>query len=80
MQRLTKRGLAVSQFGSIMGFARAMGWSYRKANSIINDKQEPTATEIVQMSKAFGVELPEHFNDLFLPKRPQSGTVEKEGA
>lgn len=72
MQRMTKKGLAVSVYGSISNFAKAMGWSYRKANSIINDKQEPTATEVDQMAEAFGIEMPRAFKDLFVPRNPQN--------
>lgn len=72
MQQLTKRGLVVSKYGSISKFAKEMGWSYRRANYIINDKQQANATEIDQMARAFGIELPDAFRQLFLHRNPQN--------
>lgn len=72
MQGITKRGLVVSKYGNISNFAKAIGWSYRKANDIVNDRQQANATEIDQMAAALGIELPAAFAEIFLHRSPQS--------
>lgn len=59
------RGKIVSVYGSISKFAEAMKWSYSKANRIANKTQEPTAKQIDQMSRAFGVETSSEFRNIF---------------
>lgn len=72
MQGITKRGLVVSKYGTIKKFAEAIGWTYRKANDIVNDRQQANATEIDQMAAALGIELPEAFAEIFLHRTPQN--------
>lgn len=67
------KGLVVSKYGSISKFAKAMGWSYRRTNYIINERQEPTVSEAVRMAEAFGVKLPEAFRCIFLRQPSTNG-------
>ena len=60
------RGRIIAMFGTIGKFATAIGWSRRKASSIVNKRQEATASDIVQMANVLQVELPEDFRILFL--------------
>lgn len=66
MNKLTLRGMVLSMFGSIGKFAKALGWSRRKASYIVSGKQEPTAADIEAMCSVLEVEVPEEFRILFL--------------
>jgi plasmid maintenance system antidote protein VapI len=60
------RGRIVAMFGTIGKFAEAIGWSRRKVSSIVNKKQEATASDIEKMADLLQIELPEDFRVLFL--------------
>ena len=60
------RGRVIAMFGTIGAFAKAIGWSRRKASSIVNKKQEPTASDIEKMADMLHVDLPEDFRAIFL--------------
>lgn len=65
MPDISMKGMIVSKCGSVAKFADIMGWKYSKASRIANGRQEPTATDIKQMTKLFGIQLPDLFCVLF---------------
>lgn len=66
MEALTLKGRVISMYNTIGAFAKAIGWSRRKASEIVNKKQEPTASDIEAMASILKVELPAEFKTLFL--------------
>ena len=62
MELVTLKGIAVSKYGSCLGFARAMGWNRSKADRILNGKQDPTLKDIKAMAEI--MEMP---NDAIVP-------------
>lgn len=75
MLEINYRGLVVSKFGSVSAFARAIGWSRRKARAIVLKEQEMTISEAERFADTLGVDRAEDFTDLFLPGRyPRDGT------
>lgn len=66
MNRNNLRGRIIAMFGTILGFAKAVGWSSRKAYDIVNGKQEPTMSDLEVMCKTLEVEIPADFRFLFL--------------
>lgn len=73
MTELTLRELLVRKFGSIAKFAEAVHWSYRKAYSIVNMKQEPTASEMETIAVAAEMRSSEEFVRFFYPDSPHCG-------
>lgn len=65
MNKITLRGLVISNFGSIKKFAEAMGWSYRKAAYIIGGRQEATASDIEKMADTLEIDVPDIFRQVF---------------
>lgn len=59
------RGMVYAKYGTMQNFAKRLGWSNRKANYIVNGKQEASATDIEQMAHALGLEIPEPLCDIF---------------
>ena len=62
------RGMVFGKYGSISRFAERIGWSTRKANYIVNGKQEPTASDIIQMADALEVRIPANVRDVFFDR------------
>lgn len=63
---MTLRGLAVSKFGSIKGFADAIGWCYSKANRVVNGRQEPDAVDIREMARVLEINDSKMIASIFL--------------
>ena len=59
------RGVVAERFGSCAKFAKALGWSGRKARDIVSGRQTPNAREIKQMADALKVKEPEEFMRVF---------------
>ena len=66
MEEMTLRGRIISMYRTLGAFAKEMGWSRRKVSSIVNGKQEATASDIEKMAVALNVQLPAEFRILFL--------------
>lgn len=73
MNGMTARGLAISKYGSMGKFAKHIGWSARRTRDILSGRQEPTANDIADMAKAFGITDPDEFVNFFYPSLPQRG-------
>ena len=65
LANITLKGLAISTYGTIQGFADAMGWSYRKASYILSGRQEPTASDIELMAEKMEIDVPDIFRQIF---------------
>ena len=62
---ITLKGLVISKYGSAGEFAKAMGWSGRKARDIVSGRQNPTGDDLVKMAPALDIQSPELFVDIF---------------
>jgi len=62
------RGMVFGKCGTIRNFAARLGWSTRKANCIVNGKQEPTASDIIQMADVLEVAIPDSVRDVFFDR------------
>lgn len=67
MLEVTVKGLAISKYGSITKFAKALCWSERKTRYIVNERQKATAQEMEQMAVALGIKTATDFMIIFLP-------------
>jgi len=63
---ITLRGLVVSKFGTVDKFAKEMGWCKSKTYRIVNNHQEPNATEIRDMVQKLGIIDPSFVISIFL--------------
>ena len=61
------RGIVLSKYSSISGFARALNWDRKKASRIVNMKQKPNAQEMEQMAECLDVHDVYSFVHIFLP-------------
>lgn len=59
-------------YHSVQNFARAIGWSNRKAYDIVNGNQEPTAKDIEDMCAVLKIDIPDEMRNIFFPKSPQN--------
>lgn len=59
-------------YHSVQNFARAIGWSNRKAYDIVNGNQEPTAKDIEDMCAVLKIDIPDEMRNIFFPMRPQN--------
>lgn len=59
------RGAIITVFGSVRKFAKAAGWSERKAYAIVGGSQEPTASDIELMCRLLHIEIPSEMKALF---------------
>ena len=65
MEENTLRGRIISMYHTILNFAKAIGWSSRKAYDIVNGRQEPTGKDIEQMCDVLNVQIPAEMKALF---------------
>lgn len=70
---LTLRELLLRKFGSITKFADAIKWSNRKAYAIVNNKQEPTASDMEAIANIVEMQNPDEFVHFFYSDSPQCG-------
>lgn len=61
----TIRGLAVDYYGSLANLAQKLGWSYSKVSRIANGQQEPSASEMRDLSKALHLEKADDIVSVF---------------
>jgi len=61
------RGRIIAKFRTIMNFAKAVGWSNRKAYDIINGRQEMTLNDMEVICSALEIEIPSDIRELFFP-------------
>lgn len=59
------RGVVAEKYGSCASFARAIGWSERKARDIVSGRQVPDARDINEMSNTLGIHEPDEFMRVF---------------
>ena len=59
------RGTVYEKFGSCSKFAKAIGWSGRKTCDIVNGRQVPNATEIMQMAETLCIDNQDEFMRVF---------------
>jgi transcriptional regulator with XRE-family HTH domain len=59
------RGAIFSRFKTIGDFAAAIGWSHSKASRIINGIQEPSPSEIEEISKLLELSKESFFKIFF---------------
>ncbi len=71
---------AIEKFGTIAGFANAMGWSQRKASYITSGRQELTAEETEKCAEILGVDEAPEFLRIFYPRMSIKWTSEQKGA
>ena len=62
---ITVRGLALSKYQSISGFARAIGWTRNKASRILNGVTDPSSEDMTKISALLGINTPESFLHYF---------------
>lgn len=62
---ITLRGAVASKYKSISNFARAIGWTRNKASRIINNEQDITLSEIIEVTNALEIDSQEVFLDIF---------------
>lgn len=62
---ITLRGAVASKYKSISNFARAIGWTRNKASRIINNEQDITLSEIIEVTNALEIDSPEVFLNIF---------------
>lgn len=53
------------KFGNVENFAAAIGWSNRKAQSIVSGQQTKTVRDMEDMAKALGMKQAEEFMAVF---------------
>ena len=73
MTEITLRELLIRKFGSIAKFADAIKWSNRKAYAIVNNKQEPTASDMEAIANVAEMQNSEEFVHFFYHDSPQCG-------
>lgn len=61
------RGRIIAKFRTIMNFAKAVGWSNRKAYDIINCRQEMTLNDMEVICSTLEIEIPSDIRELFFP-------------
>lgn len=61
------RGRIIAKFHTITNFAKAVGWSNRKAYDVINGRQEMTTSDIETICNALEIEIPSEIRELFFP-------------
>lgn len=59
------RGEVYSKYSTIANFARAIGWSYNKTFLIVNNRQDPSPAEIVEIAKVLELSKDEVFDIFF---------------
>jgi hypothetical protein len=63
------RGAVAEKYGTCEAFAKALGWSGRKARDIVSGRQVPTARDITEMAHTLEVmEDPAAFMRIFFAK------------
>jgi len=63
--QLTVRGLALSKYKTISGFADAVGWSRSKATRVLNDLDKASLSDIKAMCNALSIQDPAEIVDIF---------------
>lgn len=61
------RGRIIAKFRTIANFAKAVGWSNRKAYDIINGRQEMTLNDMEIICVVLEIEIPSDIGELFFP-------------
>lgn len=69
------RGAVYSRYATISSFANAIGWSYSKANRIVNDEQSPNADEMVRIADALGIATQAEFIRIFFSEQSTKWTA-----
>lgn len=59
------RGKVYSKHPTVAEFAKAIGWSYNKAFRIVNNKQDPSPTEIVEIAMVLELSKDDVFDIFF---------------
>ena len=62
------RGKVVEQYGTIGGFAEAIGWSKRKASYIVTGRQDLTVKEAEACAKLLNIDNAADFMRIFYPQ------------
>ena len=61
------RGRIIAKFRTVTNFAKAVGWSNRKAYDILNGRQEMTIEDMETICIVLAVEIPSDIRELFFP-------------
>lgn len=64
---ITLRGLALSKYRTVGGFATAIGWQRQKASRILGGVQDPSMTDIQELVDCLDIGTQEMFLSLFFP-------------
>jgi hypothetical protein len=59
------RGLVYERYKTVSEFARDIGWSYSKANRIVNNRQDLSCDDIEKITLLFCINTQEQFFDIF---------------
>lgn len=70
-------GVAMTRFGSIQGFATAIGWKRNKAMRILRGFQEPTAPEICSMTEVLEIPSEQAFMQIFFAQLSTKWTKDR---
>ena len=64
---LNLRGAILQKYPSATAFGKAMGWPRNKASDIMNGRRQPTADEMVLISRDIGITTADAFMSIFFP-------------
>ncbi len=65
METKNFRGIVLNKYRSIADFSHAIGWSYRKAYSIVNGTQDPNVDDVRQMAEVLDLQSKDEFISIF---------------
>ena len=71
------RGKVIEEYGTVGNFAKAIGWSARKASYVTAGRQELTVQEAEECAKALNVDNARDFMRIFYPRVSIKWTEEK---
>lgn len=71
------RGKVIEEYGTVCNFAKAMGWSDRKASYVTTGRQDLTAKETEDCAKVLHIDNARDFMRIFYPKVSIRWTDEK---
>lgn len=64
-EQITAKGVALSMFKSISGFAKALGWSRSKASRVLSNLDSASMADIRDMCRVMRLSDPETIIALF---------------
>lgn len=68
IESLTLKKIVKMEYDSVSKFAKTIGWSYSKANRIVNENQDPSIDDMVEIFDLFNLDE-KTFMDIFFKKR-----------